>query len=67
MKIADVPVWEKVALTVEEAAKYSNIGINKIYDMMNMPYCDFVLNVGDRKRLIKRKQFERFIENAVQI
>ena len=25
-----VPIWRKTTLTVEEAAEYSNIGINKI-------------------------------------
>lgn len=25
-----IPVWEKMNLTINEAAEYSNIGINKI-------------------------------------
>ena len=39
----DVPVWEKMNLTVEEAAAYSNIGINKIDEMAKSPNCSFVL------------------------
>lgn len=58
-----VPIWEKVTLTVEEAAEYSNIGINKISDMLNEPSCTFVLFVG-KKRLVKRKEFERYIEKV---
>lgn len=33
----------KVTLTIDEAAEYSNIGINRINDMLNNPSCPFVL------------------------
>ena len=26
----EIPIWEKITLTLEEAAGYSNIGINKL-------------------------------------
>lgn len=55
-----VPIWEKMTLTPEEAAAYSNIGINKIRSMANEPQCPFVVFVGNRK-LIKRKEFEKYI------
>ncbi len=61
-----VPIWLKTTLTIREAAEYSNIGINKIENLINGPNCDFVLYVG-RKRLIKRKQFEQFIEKHLEI
>ena len=61
-----VPIWLKTTLTIREAAAYSNIGINKIENLINGPNCDFVLYVG-RKRLIKRKQFEQFIEKHLEI
>ena len=61
-----VPIWLKTTLTIREAAEYSNIGINKIENLINGPNCDFVLYVG-RKRLINRKQFEQFIENHLEI
>ena len=61
-----VPVWEKVALTVEEASEYSNIGLNKIREMMKDTSQDFVLSVGGRK-LIKRKEFERYISKTREI
>ena len=57
-----IPIWEKANLTIEEAAEYSNVGIHKIYELANKPNCDFVLFVG-KKRLIKRKKFEKFLEN----
>lgn len=31
-KKKEVPIWEKSNLTLEEAARYYNIGINKLRD-----------------------------------
>lgn len=58
----NVPVWEKSNLTLEEAAAYSGIGINKIREITNAPGCPFVLWIGS-KRLIKRRLFDAHIEN----
>lgn len=66
MKTKEVPIWEKVALTIEEAAAYSNIGIHKIRDLSNDPRCEFVVFVG-KKRLIKRKSFEKYIEDNIEL
>ncbi len=60
MKNCEIPVWEKLTLTVEEAAAYSNIGINKIRSLLNEPACPFVVFIGN-KRLVKRKEFEKYI------
>ena len=56
-----VPIWEKVALTLEEAAAYSNIGINKLREITNEDNCTFVFWVGT-KRLIKRILFDNYID-----
>lgn len=61
-----VPIKDKLNLTIEEAAAYSNIGINKLRELMNMPRCPFVIYIG-RKRLIKRREFEKFIESQIEI
>ena len=61
-----MPISEKLNLTIEEAAEYSNIGINKLYELTNEPTCTFVLWVG-KKRVIKRKEFEKFIEKSIEI
>lgn len=61
-----VPVPQKVTLTIREAAEYSNIGINKISSMLRMPNCPFVLYVGNKK-LVKRKEFEKFISDKLVI
>ena len=65
-KVDPVPIWKKVTLTIEEAAAYSNIGINKMLEVTKDPLCPFVLYVGHR-RLVKRKEFEEFISNTLEI
>ena len=55
-----VPIHLKTTLTLREAAEYSNIGINKIDSMLRTPNCPFVLFVGTKK-LVKRKEFEKYI------
>lgn len=61
-----VPIHQKIALTIKEAAQYSNIGINKIDQMLRTPNCPFVLYVGTKK-LVKRKEFEEFIHDRMII
>lgn len=61
-----IPIWEKIALTVEEASVYSNIGICKLNNLIKEPLCPFVLYVG-KKKLIKRKEFEKYLEKKVEI
>ena len=53
-------------LTLEEAAEYSNIGVNKLREISNSPKCPFVIYIG-RKRLIRRKEFEKYIGNQIEI
>ena len=62
----EVPIWEKSNLTLEEAAAYSSIGVNKILELSNDENCPFVLWVGS-KRLIKRKLFDKYIEECYSI
>ena len=61
-----LPIDRKMLLSIREAAEYSNIGINKIDEMLKQPNCPFVLYVGTKK-LVKRKAFEEFIEGRVAI
>jgi excisionase family DNA binding protein len=61
-----LPINCKMLLSIREAAEYSNIGINKIDEMLKQPNCPFVLFVGTKK-LVKRKAFEEFIEGKVAI
>lgn len=55
-----------MTLTIEEAAAYSNIGVNRLREICDDPYCPFVLFVG-RKRLIKRKAFEDYVNKRNEI
>ena len=48
-EVQTVPVYCKVALTIKEAAEYSNIGINKLECLLRSPRCPFVLYVGNKK------------------
>ncbi len=65
-KLQTVPIHEKVTLSIKEAAEYSNIGINKIESLLRSPRCPFVLYVG-KKKLVKRKEFEKYISDNIEI
>ena len=65
-EVEKVPIYKKLALTIPEAAIYSNIGINKISELLRKPNCPFVLYVGT-KRLVKREEFEDFIHKSLVI
>ena len=62
----EVPIWEKSNLSLEEAAAYSGIGINKLRELTNEKNCRLVLWVGN-KRLIKRRLFDPYIEQEYSI
>ena len=62
----NVSIENKLLLTIEEAAAYSNIGQNRLAKMLCQPRCPFVVYVG-RKRLIKRREFEKYILEQVEI
>ncbi|MCC8073362.1 MAG: helix-turn-helix domain-containing protein [Clostridiales bacterium] len=57
-----IPVWEKYALTVKEAAEYYNIAETRLREfVMNNRTKPFVLKAGGRL-LVKRKIFETFLD-----
>ena len=64
--LKEIPIWQKSNLTVEEAAVYSGIGVNKIRQLSDNEECKFVLWVGS-KRLIKRRLFDTYIERQYSI
>ena len=61
-----VPIWEKANLTLEEAAAYYGIGINKLRALTDTDRCPYVLWVGNN-RLIKRKAFEKYLERLYSV
>ena len=59
----EVPIWQKSNLTLEEAAAYSGIGINRLRTITNEKDCKFVLFVGT-KRLIKRRLLDEYTDKV---
>lgn len=55
-----------MVLAIREAAEYSNIGINKMDAMLKQPGCPFVLYIGTKK-LVKRKEFEKYISEKTVV
>ena len=66
LKRFEIPFWEKMNMTIREAAAYSNIGINKIDELLKQPTCNFVLYVGNKK-LVKRREFKQYISESLEI
>ena len=65
-KSRQVPIWQKSNLTLEEAAAYSGIGINKLRSMTDSDECKFVLWNGT-KRLIERRKLDEYLDTAFSI
>ena len=66
MSMKQVPIWEKSNLTLEEAAAYSGIGINKLRQLTENEDCEFVLWIGT-KRLIKRRKLDEYIDKRYSV
>lgn len=62
----EVAIADKAFLTLEEAAAYFNIGINKLRELTRDDHCPYILWNGT-KRLIKRKAFEEFLNSQYSI
>lgn len=62
-----VPIWEKYALSIEEAAQYFHIGRDKLRRLaVDDPSANWVLMDGSHIR-IKRKLFEKMIDEISSI
>lgn len=62
----EIPIWEKSNLTLEEAAAYSGIGINKLRSLTESEQCSFVLWNGT-KRLIKCRKLDEYMDKMYSI
>ena len=62
----EIPIWEKSNLTLEEAAAYSGIGINKLRKLSDSESCPFVLWIGS-KRLIKRQKLDEYTDRMYSL
>ena len=67
MKKIEIPIWEKYALTIDEAALYFRIGENAIRRIINENQdTNFWFMIGNRK-LIKRVLFEEYMNGVTVI
>ena len=62
-KRLEIPFWNKLNLTIKEAAAYSGIGETTIRKMLSERGCSFLFKVGT-KNLIKRKEFEKYLDGV---
>lgn len=59
----NIPIKDKINLTIEEASAYSNIGQTNIRCMLKKKSCPFLLMVGN-KHLVKRREFEEYLKSS---
>ena len=62
--IGSVPTYRKYTIGIDEAARYYGIGTKKLRQIIaDNPSGDFFLEIG-RHVLIKRRQFEAYLDNV---
>lgn len=67
MRTNEIPYWEKYMLTLREAAEYFHIGEKKMRQIVDDNLdANFLLESGNRI-MIKRKLFEKYLDNATVI
>lgn len=67
LKKIEIPIWEKYALTIDEAALYFRIGENAIRRIISENQdASFWFMIGNRK-LIKRVLFEEYMNGVTVI
>ena len=62
----NIKLEQKCLLTLEEAAKYTGLGQNKLREISNDDNCDFVLWNG-AKRMFKREKLKAYLYSAYSI
>ena len=62
-KELELPLWQKMNLTLDEASEYTGIGKTKLRELSDKESCSFVLWNG-AKRLFKRKKLEEYLEET---
>ena len=60
----NIPVWEKYMLTVREASAYFGIGEHKLREILDSDMARRYSVWNGKRQLVKRKQFEEFIDNC---
>lgn len=59
----EVPISEKLTISLQEAAAYSGLAVSTIQQLSKRDDCDFVLvpSTRGKKMVIKREAFEKYI------
>lgn len=60
MKKIEIPIWQKLNLTLEEASAYSNIGLTTLRQYVKEHPNEIFIEYIGNKLLIKRKEFEEW-------
>lgn len=63
---ADVEISKKCLLTLEEAAQYTGLGMQKLRNLSNDENCGFVLWNGS-KRMFKREKLVSYLNSLYSI
>lgn len=60
----NIPIWEKYALSIEEAAEYFGVGENRLRDLIKEQQdANYFLWIGNRTK-IKRRLFENYLDQV---
>ena len=62
-KTLEIPFWLKLNMSVKEASAYSGIGEKTLRNMLTKRGCSFLFKVGN-KNMIKRKEFEKYLDTV---
>ena len=61
--IGDIPLGEKLNLTVAEASVYTGLGQIRIRNLLKEPDCPFLLKISDHRILVRRKELEDYLKS----
>lgn len=63
----EVPIWEKYTLTIEEASQYFGIGEKTLRRFVKEHMEEDFIICNGAKVLIKRKVFEKYIDESLSV
>lgn len=61
-----VPIWERELITIEEGTALTGIGFLKLRAMSCEPGCGYVIWIGSKK-MLKRKKLEEYLEESYSV
>ena len=62
-RVADVPVYRKILLTLEEASALSGVGVNRLRELSRDPdFASEVVCLIGRRRYYRRRRLEEYLD-----